>query len=159
MKNNLLDFNNWQETIKKTSCYLLEDNQLMSLPTIVLHNGKKCFFTFVFSINVDNNTISVLQHHFWGDSEHEMSLCKHDYKIDRVDLLILNNVEYQKKYFNKLSSIYEFAFQNALSKKTLVAIYDYIDIIKISGTMLDVNKKENPNFFAWVQSVNYWGDF
>ena len=156
MENNLLDFNNWQETIKKTICFLLEDNQFMSLPTIIQHNGKKCFFTFVFSINAANNKICVLQHHFWTSSEHEMSLCKHDYVIDRADLIILNNIEYQKKYFIKLLSFYDFVFNNTLTKKAILDIYEYVDTIKISGTLLPVYEKENIKFFEWIKSVNYF---
>lgn len=159
MENNIKDFSNWQKKINQVCSCLLEDNQVMSLPTIVIQNGKKYFFTFVFSVNIEKNSITVLQHHFWSGSEHNMTICQQSYNIDRVDLLILHNVEYQEKYFNKLLSIYDFAFQGGLSKKALLDIYDFIDTIKISGTILNVSEKENPKFFDWIQSVNYFRKF
>lgn len=145
-------FDSWEKDVKKIKSTILEDNQFISLPIVIIKENKKCLTSVVFNISLGKNKIITMQQYFWDGTRREIFLCKQEYKVDKPDFLVFTNDDYKKIYMDKLRKIWEFAYNKNINSKEYALLCEYVDTLNILGTIGLIYEKTSAMFFEWFNS-------
>jgi len=91
-------FDSWEKDVKKIKSTILEDNQFISLPIIIIKENKKCLTSVVFNISFGKNKIITMQQYYEWCYENG---CLEYLNLDEETISKLGN-----DFYNKISSMY-----------------------------------------------------